>query len=216
MIRVGPGCIVHSQLRPSHPLWLCNQTNCTTKVMLRAWGHIFHTRWSILCFTGWQTQVSPGATLDRPLVQQRQWRREAGEPSLPPFPSGSLVPLSGQDSLPPGQHTPGFPDTRLHQSDFSGGQGQFSQKSSCVVMCDYCEESFSRPWNLKVHLRRKHGIGHELKCLTCGAKFRSELRLRMHAQACLAQATGLDYWSQLPGVWDHDWSKYGDMFIANM
>jgi hypothetical protein len=59
-----------------------------------------------------------------------------------------------------------------------------ARSSGFVVMCDFCDESFSKTYNLKVHLRRKHGIGETPKCPKCGAKFRSQLRLRIHSSSC--------------------------------
>lgn len=83
------------------------------------------------------------------------------------------------------EHLTAFPQTKdQQQPSGSRSKGQAYTYTYRIVMCEYCEESFSRPWNLKVHLRRKHGIGQELRCSTCGAKFRSKVRLRMHAQTC--------------------------------
>ena len=64
--------------------------------------------------------------------------------------------------------------------------------NSILIMCDYCEETFSRQWNLKVHMRRKHGIGQSLSCQTCGAKFRSLVQLNHHTENQLCQPSTTD------------------------
>ncbi|XP_076460722.1 uncharacterized protein LOC143293577 isoform X16 [Babylonia areolata] len=134
--------------------------------------------------SGWQTSgsvpSSQAAAYSKSFVPHRV-RKEMGEPFVPQFSSSTLVPMKGQD-CPAIWDTSAFPQ-ELGSQDLLE-PGKFPQKSGYVVMCDYCEESFSRPWNLKVHLRRKHGIGHELKCHQCGTKFRSEVRLRMHVETC--------------------------------
>ena len=72
------------------------------------------------------------------------------------------------------------------QRNSQGAQGYQSSVVSTqsisgrLVMCDYCDEAFTRQWNLKVHLRRKHGIGESLVCQRCLVKFRSRVKLSQH------------------------------------
>lgn len=60
-------------------------------------------------------------------------------------------------------------------------------KPGCVYVCDFCDESFSRKFNLTMHLRRKHEVGSSLNCSVCGAKFRSKIRLYRHSLVCPAK-----------------------------
>lgn len=49
-----------------------------------------------------------------------------------------------------------------------------------MISCDYCDMAFARRFNLKVHMRCRHGIGEQLTCLYCGTTFRSKVRLETH------------------------------------
>ncbi|XP_076460707.1 uncharacterized protein LOC143293577 isoform X3 [Babylonia areolata] len=49
-----------------------------------------------------------------------------------------------------------------------------------MISCDYCDMAFARRFNLKVHLRCRHGIGEQLTCSYCGITFRSKVRLETH------------------------------------
>jgi hypothetical protein len=44
--------------------------------------------------------------------------------------------------------------------------------------------AFARKFNLKVHMRCRHGVGEQLTCPHCGITFRSKVRLQTHR--CLA------------------------------
>ena len=55
----------------------------------------------------------------------------------------------------------------------------FNQKEAINMLCSFCGASFSRSFNLKVHMRRWHGIGHDMTCEICGRKFRSNISLSM-------------------------------------
>ena len=135
------------------------------------------------------------AQASKPVSLQRRW--SSVDELFPTQLSCHFVPVSGAGShLHPAaeimdmasvqlEHLTAFPQTKDQQQPGGGRtKGHTYTYTYRIVMCEYCEESFSRPWNLKVHLRRKHGIGQELKCSKCGAKFRSKVRLRVHAQAC--------------------------------
>lgn len=49
-----------------------------------------------------------------------------------------------------------------------------------MLSCDYCDMAFARRFNLKVHLRCRHGVGEQLTCHSCGITFRSKVRLETH------------------------------------
>lgn len=63
-------------------------------------------------------------------------------------------------------------------------QQKLTSKGGYVVTCDYCEESFVSFYNLRVHMCRKHGIGQQLSCGYCGARFRSKKTLDKHLESC--------------------------------
>lgn len=56
--------------------------------------------------------------------------------------------------------------------------------SKGMLACDFCDMAFARKFNLKVHLRCRHGVGEQLTCPHCGITFRSKVRLESHR--CLA------------------------------
>lgn len=91
-----------------------------------------------------------------------------------------------------------MPSWKEQFSDESVGMISFDHSINCslpqeragmgrggyVVTCDYCDQSFVRLYNLKVHMRRKHGIGQMPRCSVCGARFRSNIGLQKHSMTC--------------------------------
>lgn len=65
----------------------------------------------------------------------------------------------------------------LSQEDFEDHVDFCRRK---MLACDYCDMCFRRRFNLKVHLRCRHGIGEQLVCPACGLNFRSKVRLLRH------------------------------------
>ena len=61
---------------------------------------------------------------------------------------------------------------------------QASCKSVCLIPCDFCDQSFSRVDNLKVHVQRVHGIGPSLRCPSCALRFRSKVSFDKHLVSC--------------------------------
>ena len=64
-----------------------------------------------------------------------------------------------------------------------------------MLSCDFCDMAFARRFNLKVHMRCRHGVGEQLTCSSCGITFRSKVRLETHRCSARERRDRPDSWT---------------------
>lgn len=115
------------------------------------------------------------------MAHQSAIRTLGALPSVIPFPSAvGYLPVGELQSRGQLQHQL---KCRRCQKTFQNSEELAVHVSTCskvMLLCDYCDMSFARRFNLKVHMRCRHGIGEQLSCPACGITFRSKIRLESH------------------------------------